>query len=316
MLCCDGVLAPGANMSVRAIFCVLLSLLFSGCSIHPVPEEVTGVDTYHIARQIRCETREALIDFLMSQFKRMAKDGNSTAHELALRYEGNRELISDFHPNLFKGPNTRHFYNIIYTSAIAYSFDLTMSEDNNLGLGANLLGPWQNPFTLGLGANGNRQRSNERLFTLTDNFQFLLARLNHPKPSGLRYCDNQIAGPNFVYPIAGQIGVHKTMKTFFELTILAALSGDATTKPGAVDTPTMTDILKFTTTVDFTGSPRVVFAPIGNGLQFTDASATGYLRRSDVHQVTIALAVTPSVMLDIGPLRGFLFWGRAARANT
>src|ERR1700755_1171841 len=41
---------------------VCLSLIAAGCAIHPLPEDVTGVPTYYIVRQIRCETRSAVID--------------------------------------------------------------------------------------------------------------------------------------------------------------------------------------------------------------------------------------------------------------
>ena len=41
-------------LSVAAI---ALSFLGAGCAIHPLPQDVTGVDTYHIVRQIRCEAR-------------------------------------------------------------------------------------------------------------------------------------------------------------------------------------------------------------------------------------------------------------------
>ncbi len=34
----------------------------SGCAIHPLPEDVSGVPTYVIVRQIRCEARQAIIE--------------------------------------------------------------------------------------------------------------------------------------------------------------------------------------------------------------------------------------------------------------
>jgi len=295
-------------------------LLFSGCSIHPVPEDVTGVDTYHIVRQIRCESRKAVVDFIKRQLRREAdEDGDPIAQQLITQYDADPQAINNFKPDLFPGPRYaqyRNFYGLIYSAAIAYSFDLTMTEANNLTTSVDLLGPWRNKFSLGITGDANRSRSNERTFTVTDTFQFLLANLNAKKDKkGAYYCDDQIVGPNYVYPIAGEIGVYKSVKTFFELNVFGGLSADKA-KPGQDGPPTMADNLKFTTTVDLSGTPKVLFTPIGAGFQFADASLTGMAQRMDVHQVTIGLALSPSGAADVGPLRGFLFSGPSVAAKS
>jgi hypothetical protein len=306
-------------MCIRLFVGVSVLLLFSGCSIHPVPEDVTGVDTYHIVRQIRCETRKAVIDFLMRELHRAADlQGDPIARKLVLRYESDPESIRTFKPALFPGSEYveyRRFYNLIYSAAIAYNFDLTMTEENDLGTNVNFLGPWKSKFTLNVTGDANRQRSNHRTFTITDTFQFLLANLNAADENGVLYCDGQIAKANHLYPIAGEIGVYKTVKTFFELTVLGGLSTDKA-KPGATGAPTMVDDLKFTTTIDLSGTPKVVFTPVGSAFQVADASMTGLAKRSDVHDVTVGLAVTPSGAVDVGPLRGFLFSGPGQTART
>ena len=49
-------------MSRYLMFAALAaSFLGAGCAIHPLPEDVTGVPTYYIVRQIRCEARSAVI---------------------------------------------------------------------------------------------------------------------------------------------------------------------------------------------------------------------------------------------------------------
>lgn len=304
--------------NVHPDFCWLL--LFSGCAIHPVPEDVTGVDTYQIVRQIRCETRKAVIDFLKRELHRLGdgETGDPIARKLVSRYESDPESIRTFNPGLFPGPEYlayRQFFNLSYSAAIAYNFDLTMTEENDLGTNINLLGPWKPKFTLNVTGDANRQRSNERTFTVTDTFRFLLTNLNAADENGVLYCDGQIVQANYIYPIAGQIGVYKTVKTFFELAVLGGLSSDKA-KPGGVGAPTMIDNLKFTTTVDLSGTPKVVFTPVGSGFQLADASLTGLAKRSDVHQVTVGLAVTPSGAVDVGPLRGFLFSGPSRVGRT
>jgi hypothetical protein len=297
-------------MYTRVLLVISALLLFSGCALHPVPEDVTGVDTYHIVRQIRCETRQAVIDFLLRELRRQAElQGDPIAQKLLARYESEPEAINGFNPGLFPGPDYieyRHFYNVIYSAAIAYTFDLTMTEQNDLGTTINLLGPWKNKFTLGTSGNFNRLRTNERIFTVTDTFAFLLANLNRLDEKGIPYCAGQIVQANYIYPVAGQIGVNKTVKTFFELYVLGGLSS-AKAAPGEKGPPSMVDNLKFTTTVDLMGTPKVFFTPVGAALQVTDASITGLARRTDAHQVTVGLAVAPAGVTDAGALQGFLF---------
>jgi hypothetical protein len=304
-------------MFTRVLLFASCLLVFSGCSIHPVPEDVTGVDTYHIVRQIRCESRQAVIDFIKRQLHRQADLlGDPIAQKLLEKYDRNPEAINNFKPDLFPGPDYidyRRFYNLIYSAAIAYSFDLTMTEANNLTTTVDLLGPWRNKLMLGITGDANRTRTNERTFTITDTFQFLLANLNATDETGAHYCDGQIVKANYIYPIAGEIGVYKSVQTFFELSVLGGLSVDKA-KPGQTGAPTMSDNLKFTTTVDLSGTPKVVFTPIGAAFQAADASLTGMVQRMDVHQVTVGLAIAPSGAVDVGPLRGFLFSGPSIAA--
>lgn len=300
-------------MCVRPFPVLAASLLLCNCAIHPVPEDVTGVNTYHIVRQIRCETREAAAKFVLRELKRLGSDhedqaADTIAQSLVGQYEANPELISTFTPDLFPGPKyaqVRNFYRVIYSAAIAYNFDLTMTEQNNVGTIVNLFGPWTPNFMLGLTADANRSRSNERSFTITDTFSELLKGLNTPV-RGKRYCDGQIAQSNYIYPIAGRIGVDELVMTFFELVFLGGLSADKA-NPGAIGPPTIADKLTFTTTIDGSASPKVLFSPVGTGFQVSDASITGMASRTDAHQVSVGLALDPSAMVSLTSLRGYLF---------
>lgn len=297
-------------MRNRSIAAAAAVLLLSGCAIHPVPEDVTGVDTYHIVRQIRCETRHAAAEFVISQLRELVAGGERQAGDpIAQRfvedYDRDPETISNFRPSVFAGQDyvqVRNFYNLIYSAGVAYNFDLTMTEDNNLGANANFVGPWTGAtFTLGLIGDANRQRANERVFTVTDSLGTLLTKLNTPV-RGRRYCDGQIKGPNYVYPVAGHIGVDKMVKTFFELAFLAGLSPSEKGAP-----PTMADKLTFSTMVDLSVMPRVVFAPVKSGFQPSDASLTGVARRTDVHKVAVGLALDPKAAATLASLRNYLF---------
>jgi hypothetical protein len=148
-------------MCIRLFVGVLFAFcLLSGCAIHPAPEDVTGVDTYHIVRQIRCETRNAVIDFLKRQLHRLRDlGGDPIAQKLLRQYESDPASINNFKPDLFPGPEYlrfRHFFSPIYYAAIAYDFDLTMAEENDLGTNINFLGPWISKLTLNITGDANR----------------------------------------------------------------------------------------------------------------------------------------------------------------
>jgi hypothetical protein len=300
-------------MHIRFITAVAAASLMAGCAIHPVPEDVTGVNTPDIVKQIRCETRDAARQVIIKFLTGLANDGNSEiARNLLLRFEANPDSMATFNAAR-EFPDAAHVqirnvFDVIYGTGVAYTFDLTMTEDNNLLATANFLGPWANKLSLGLTGDANRTRQNERQFTITDKVGFLLKELNAPKPSGQQYCDGHIAfGPNYVYPIAGRIGIYNTAYTFFQLSFFDGL---ATKDTGA---PVMADKLTFTTTIDIKATPTVTFAPVPKRFQVADASATGLLRRTDVHQVSVGLALDPKgkEIAALSSLRGFIFPGAA-----
>jgi hypothetical protein len=53
--------------------------------------------------------------------------------------------------------------------------------------------------------------------------------------------------------------------------------------------PPLGDKLTFTTSLDLTATPKVVFSPVKSSFQMTDGSATGFLSRKGTHQVVVGL---------------------------
>jgi hypothetical protein len=287
---------------------VAFSLSLGACAIHPVPEDVTGVTTAGIVKQIRCETRDAARAAIRRFLEKLANEGNLTAQNLLSQFQENPESMINFNAQRsFPAEGDRYIravFDVIYSAAVAYNFDLTMTEDNNLTTGINFLGPWQNTFTLGITGDANRARQNERTFTITDNFKFLLVNLNMPDLKDQRYCDGHIAlGPNYVYPIVGQIGIWNTVQTFFQL----SLFDDLEVKKDKPSTPALADKLTFTTTVDLIATPKVVFAPFKTGFRVADATLTGTAKRTDSHQVLVGLALDSTAIATLASLRGFVF---------
>lgn len=291
-----------SGVALRAA-AVAVSLVAAGCSIHPVTEDVTGVDTLDIVKQIRCETRDSLRSLVIIWLARQgALTGDPLLQSLAAQYQSNPASINTFHYNLFKGQRYAQFRSAVklfYDAGIAYTFDLTGTEFNNLGPQATFKKILDNQtFTLGLTGAFDRIRSNQRQFTVTDTFGKLLTQVPED------YCDGKIVYANYVYPIVGRIGVDNTLKTFINLTVFGSLSGhkDATAAP-----PTMTDDLIFTTTVKLGINPMVVFTPITSAFQLTNASLTADATRTDRHQVTIGLAIGKEGKTELETLRSYYF---------
>src|SRR5260370_42701367 len=88
-------------MYVRVFAALAASALMSGCAIHPLPEDVTGVSTYHIVRQIRCEARDAIRKTIIVWLGRL---DHPLPQKLALQYENDPASIRSFHYNLFNTP--------------------------------------------------------------------------------------------------------------------------------------------------------------------------------------------------------------------
>lgn len=285
-------------------------LALSSCAIHPLPEDVTGLTTDDIVRQIRCETREAARQLVLEEFRiRANRDGDPAgriARSLLDQYDGDdkRDNISSFKPEVsfadFK--ITKAYFDVIYETGIAYDFELTMSEKNNLGANLNLLGPWAPKLTLGLTADYNRDRSNKRTLTVTDTVGKLLKNLSHER-GGEHYCDGRLAGPNYVYPLVGKIGVYKTLKQFVSSAVFDKLNLDKTPSPWV-------DELTFTTTFDASVGPTPVisFNQAGAGLQAANASILPSATRTDTHKVTIGVSLGSTAgRNDLTTLQDFVF---------
>ena len=306
-------------MYTQGFTSIIAALMVAGCAIHPEPEDVTGVTTAGIVKQIRCEARDAARAIVLRVLDRMAANGDQRAQSLSSQFHADPELMSTFNPQLsFSRPgdlHVREVFEMINSTAIAYNFDLTMNEENNLNTDINFLGPWHPPLTLGIKGNANRMRQNQRTFTIADSLGYLLTTLNTPA-YGAHYCDGHITvGPNYIYPIVGRIGIYNTVYTFFQLSFFDGLVAQQA-KPGVSGPPAITDVLTFTTIVDLTAAPKIVFAPVKTGFKLTDAALGGTLRRKDIHQVTLALALDSKETAPLASLRGYIFSGERTSGGT
>jgi hypothetical protein len=295
---------------VRYISCIApmtSGIFLSGCSIHPLPENVTELNTYQIIQQIRCEAREGVIDSVLTY---MASPENATdrSRELAKHYREHPDQIRALSPRHLQG-QMQAVTNFFWNTGIAYNYELVMTEMNNLNGGINLLDPFsRGSLALGLKGNFDRQRQNTRTFTITDRFGDLIQKVD-PQD-----CDGRVRGPNYVYPITGKIGIEGMIHAFVYMTLFGNLgkSKDAPKGP-----PTLVDALEFTTTIGGSAAPKITFTPMGSGLQVADASLTGEVSRKDVHKVIVALAIDEVAFGQIASVRSLEFGQLlAARVNS
>jgi len=277
---------------------VALIILLGGCAIHPQPRDVTGVSTYEIVQQIRCETREAVISSALDYLTKGDVDPASREEGLRLKaeYAANPDSIAKLNPMLFKG-EVRKILSVFWTTGVAYNFKLDMTEVNNLGGELDFIRALsKGVFGLILRGGFDRTRQNVRTFTVTDNFGELVQRPTR--------CDGRLVGPNYVYPITGRIGVDEVVHAFVFLTLFGNLGGDSGA-PGAIPKgpPTLADALQFTTTISGSANPRVDFAPIGRTLSVSHADLNVAARRTDKHQVIVGLALAAAAQAQLGSIR-------------
>ena len=261
------------------------ALILNGCAIYPQPSDVTGVSTADIVQRIRCETREALYDLTLTFLQQEAKAAEPPPEvsDFLDKYNRGEYKIYNVRPNMFKG-RVRYDLELFWTAGIAYNFNLDMTETNNIGGNLDFLSVVsRRTFGIGLSGSVDRTRQNTRTFTLTDSFGDLMTQtpLN---------CTDRIVGPNYLYPIAGKIGVQDVVATFIFLTMFGNLGG-AKAPVFPKGPPTMVEALSFTTTLSGSVNPTVTFAPIGRNLYVSSAGVDIAASRKDIHQVVIGLAL-------------------------
>jgi hypothetical protein len=209
-------------MRIASTFCgVALTFLLEGCAIHPLPKDVTGVSTYEIVQQIRCETRQAVIDSALDYLTK-SPDVDARSREIGLgfaeEFAANPDSIAKLNPKLFKG-EVYKILNVFWTTAVAYNYTLDMTEVNNADGELDFLKTLtKGTFGLNLTGKFDRTRENVRTFTVTDNFGDLVQKPMH--------CDGRIVGPNYVYPITGRIGVDEMVHAFVHLSLFGNLAGE------------------------------------------------------------------------------------------
>jgi hypothetical protein len=233
--------------TIRSVFVAVLAPALVGCSIHPLPENVTRKTTYDIVEQARCEAKRAVIDYAQG----------------------------------FKN------------AAVAYEFTFHITETNDASGDVT----WSLPFLEGgafslmpnAGLHGIRDSN--RNFKIIDSFDDLRKA----------DCSMEALEKNWIYPMAGDIGVYEVVATFVRLQKLEHL------KVGEVFS--FGDTLIFTTTFSAGVKPTLTLSPVTGSFRVIEASAILQAGRTDVHQVVLGLSAGPQA-IPAGTAN------TASRANT
>jgi hypothetical protein len=276
------------SSGVAGICTILAVTALTGCSIHPLVDDVSPLPTEAIVAAARCELRLGLV------------------HQVEVWFADERPQVTGFDPNTIgDGDNLkrmkRAFPNIDLEGdwqqymdiAIAYewTFDITETNHGDASVGFRL--PLLNPtgtFDLNAGGNANATRQAKRTFKNQDTFRALLTTnkynfCNDIDRSVEHFPNTPTDGPPFepqpergVYPITGSIGLARAVTSFLKISV----------QEGALDT--FTDELTFTTTFDGKVGGTVTLAPVPKEFRLVNASTNLAGSRLDIHKVKISMA--------------------------
>jgi hypothetical protein len=238
---------------------LVAALALGGCSIHPLPEDVSGKSTFAIAQSIRCEAQQALREYAADP----KYDTGAIAYDFS--FQITEDNLANAAPT-FKDP---------------------FSAFSSLTVG--VFGAGNPLVTSGgtAGTGGALQRVAIRKFALVDGFGEL-KRAD---------CGNAVARARPLYPITGSIGLREVVRTFMLLEGTGALQGDPSVAQTAFTksvgtTVDFSDELRFTTTLT-TGTlvPNLVLAPLTGQFRLVGLIGGFGADRQDIHHVVVALTL-------------------------
>src|SRR6185295_1159755 len=111
---CSVVVDGGSSMKNVFRFVAIAGLSFwsAACAIHPLPEDVTGVSTFYIVRQIRCEAREAIIRSAVGWLTNDV-DVDPRSRAIGFEFAEKTRPIQTLSPEIFRG-RVRTIFKLFY----------------------------------------------------------------------------------------------------------------------------------------------------------------------------------------------------------
>jgi hypothetical protein len=202
-------------MRTRLLVALSGAAMLAGCSIYPLPEDVTGFESKHIVQIVRCQARDAvraevqrtlLAPLWADAVIYNGKTGRETAAWLRENPDNYLRLkLADF------APQAARLYRNYGDTMISYDFTLDATEMNTAGLDLNFLKAFTGgSTTIGLKATNERTRQVRRNSRHYDNFDNLARNLSN------EYCDGVPTSENPLYPSTGLIKVRTLIRDFVD----------------------------------------------------------------------------------------------------
>ncbi|TFZ54959.1 hypothetical protein E4V01_24180 [Methylorubrum sp. Q1] len=269
----------GLARNVRVALVAATTGMFAGCSIQPLPEDVTALDTKSIVRKINCEAQ----DSLKYQVKKLIL-GDRTApqrlKDLWIRnlYEdvGRFSKLKDDH----RFEDRTRLLLEKYSKYLLY-LDCTfiIYEENKNSTDINLAdGIVLSQTSFNIKTSNDRKRQNTSNFRVRKTFQQVIS-----SPG----CGQFSTLPDPIYPITGEIGMSEAIDDFLELNEYDSLSAN----PGKDKIQLFSRTLQFTTLNSGTAGPKITLSSLGKAMQLANAGLISTSTRSDVHEVLIGMAL-------------------------
>jgi hypothetical protein len=250
----------GPSSRTGGICAVVALAALTGCSIHPLVDDVSPIPTEAIVAAARCELRLGLVHQVEVWFA--DEEPPVTGFDPNTVGDGdNLKLMKKSFPKIDLEGDWLQYMDI----AIAYDWSFDITEVNHADASVGFRLPTLNPvgtFDLNAGGNANATRQAKRTFKNQDKFKDLLTKKwynfcndidrsieNFPNtPTGRPPFEPQPVRP--VYPITGTIGLARAVTSFLKIAV----------QDGALDT--FTDELTFTTAFDGKVGGVVTLAPV------------------------------------------------------
>jgi hypothetical protein len=251
---------------VNWVSCVFAGGL-AGCSLYPIPDDVSPFRTEEIVRYGRCEVRNAILAHMVNVGIITTQ---STVEEIRSQIEAATKKAKAKKDLRLEEKKLLRLTKV----AVVYSFDFNIIENNRTGADAGFRLPWPATNVLDVGATAalDLTRQGSRVFGNEDSWDDLITNSS--------LCEErpwQRPG-NIVYPLTGSIGVGRVVETFI----------DIDEQGGAKDN--FVDTLTFTTVVSGGANAAVKLDPVPNQFRLVSATAAASASRLDIHKLTVSLA--------------------------
>ena len=260
---------------------VIGSLLLSGCTVKPTPDDVVPDTTPLIVMKIRCEARSAIYEDTKDRLLKSRSEKDRLFGARLINGDSVRALIPEFerNPSIVHQDTAKRLFLLKNTvMALQFRFVGTVVDDNviDASFGEALT---RRLVFLTLQGGNNRKRENKRVLATTDTFATIFTNLDDDE------CEKiHAVSSNWVYPIVGRIGLKETISTFIAIAIEADY--------GKVEDNSFIDTITFTTKSYGNIEPKITLEAIED-FGLTKVSTKPQLSREDVHEVTVSLLINP-----------------------